>query len=828
MAVIAGKPSEVIGNKDSTLILRGSSVKVQWGNKFIDLIKNGKIAAESEKILKVANSEEELKADGIYLVDESVWMVLNGVKVQLTSENPTYISYFAEQELNPEQKNIALKNIGFYYDSLEDVDIKAGLVYILGENKVYLVKDGIVSEFKSEQEINTDTPIQSLQIQDYSLVINGEQYITCNNDTITMHKQSIFEDGIYSPSATNSTGYRIYIKNGKSYLDIDYVNERNKTENINLYKTKYYQEENIVLAVTDDNNDDNDIIILTLLHSNKYKVGDTLTTEIIINIPNDQGDDEPILTTVDFKISSINGNNYTVTITSKYLEIIKENIQIFKDQHIFYKLGELPITRISNHNYDLFEPQKSQLGDITTRVGTISELITEEGPKIEPLQESLKTYLYTKEELEELPKKYGIYSNNSILEYSKLILPEIFISETEKYSELNIKIGEIKSLLEKKDLLKFQKEDYDIKYGIYSDNTLLENPTIVQQEVFISEEEKITTLPDDINTKIGTLPITKAIQNNSTISNFTDKSKGIFSDNAILEEPKLIKSEEYAPTFRQLNKEEDTIENKYPMYHEELQTPIEIQEKYNNVVPSLKWIKQLLDSIIPIGTIIMWNGGTVPPGWAICDGTNGTPDLINRFIKGGQNVGINNNSELSEFGEGNKLTIKQEHLPIHSHPHEPHKHTHNQHRHTVNPSSFTATTDDSGDLSSSLTWDDYIWRISPSVDKTTKTLTIPTVPSAGEGQVNQGYRESVLSDVDIDITTSTQGGTAVGGNHNHSITIDVPSTNTTYTTTTEQEQTSKEKELTKKDYPNKAINIEPHSYSLIFIMKVSNWINYNE
>ena len=137
MAVIAGKPSEVIGNKDSTLILRGSSVKVQWGNKFIDLIKNGKIAAESEKILKVANSEEELKADGIYLVDESVWMVLNGVKVQLTSENPTYISYFAEQELNPEQKNIALKNIGFYYDSLEDVDINLLFRFKFGNNSIF-------------------------------------------------------------------------------------------------------------------------------------------------------------------------------------------------------------------------------------------------------------------------------------------------------------------------------------------------------------------------------------------------------------------------------------------------------------------------------------------------------------------------------------------------------------------------------------------------------------------------------------------------------------------------------------------------------------------
>jgi hypothetical protein len=44
---IAGKPSNTIGEKDSTLVLRGSSIKIQWGNKFIDLIKNGKINSDS-------------------------------------------------------------------------------------------------------------------------------------------------------------------------------------------------------------------------------------------------------------------------------------------------------------------------------------------------------------------------------------------------------------------------------------------------------------------------------------------------------------------------------------------------------------------------------------------------------------------------------------------------------------------------------------------------------------------------------------------------------------------------------------------------------------
>jgi len=40
--------------------------------------------------------------------------------------------------------------------------------------------------------------------------------------------------------------------------------------------------------------------------------------------------------------------------------------------------------------------------------------------------------------------------------------------------------------------------------------------------------------------------------------------------------------------------------------------------------------------LLPAGMIIMWSGSaaTVPFGWQICDGTNSTPDLRNRFIVG--------------------------------------------------------------------------------------------------------------------------------------------------------------------------------------------------
>lgn len=37
---------------------------------------------------------------------------------------------------------------------------------------------------------------------------------------------------------------------------------------------------------------------------------------------------------------------------------------------------------------------------------------------------------------------------------------------------------------------------------------------------------------------------------------------------------------------------------------------------------------------VPIGFIGMWSGSTIPAGWALCDGTNGTPDLRDRFVVG--------------------------------------------------------------------------------------------------------------------------------------------------------------------------------------------------
>ena len=64
---------------------------------------------------------------------------------------------------------------------------------------------------------------------------------------------------------------------------------------------------------------------------------------------------------------------------------------------------------------------------------------------------------------------------------------------------------------------------------------------------------------------------------------------------------------------------------------------------------------------MPIGSIIMYNGRAedIPQGWAICDGMNGTPNLVDRFVLGSFSAG----------GTGGASTIKltAEQLPPHSH-----------------------------------------------------------------------------------------------------------------------------------------------------------------
>ncbi len=60
----------------------------------------------------------------------------------------------------------------------------------------------------------------------------------------------------------------------------------------------------------------------------------------------------------------------------------------------------------------------------------------------------------------------------------------------------------------------------------------------------------------------------------------------------------------------------------------------------NTQVATTVFVANSLANILPSGVIVIWSGSvaSVPVGWLLCNGTNGTPDLRDRFIVGAGNV----------------------------------------------------------------------------------------------------------------------------------------------------------------------------------------------
>ena len=69
-------------------------------------------------------------------------------------------------------------------------------------------------------------------------------------------------------------------------------------------------------------------------------------------------------------------------------------------------------------------------------------------------------------------------------------------------------------------------------------------------------------------------------------------------------------------------------------------------------------------NLVPPGTIVMWSGSlnSIPNGWALCDGANGTPDLRDRFI-----VGVGTTYVVGDTGGAASVTLTVNQIPAHTH-----------------------------------------------------------------------------------------------------------------------------------------------------------------
>ena len=88
-----------------------------------------------------------------------------------------------------------------------------------------------------------------------------------------------------------------------------------------------------------------------------------------------------------------------------------------------------------------------------------------------------------------------------------------------------------------------------------------------------------------------------------------------------------------------------------------------LKDEIMNIINNLKnEINELKKNQIPKGAILMWSGDVVPNGFALCDGKNGTPNLVNRFI-----IGSGGNYKTGTTGGNEKIKLNIDQLPPHNH-----------------------------------------------------------------------------------------------------------------------------------------------------------------
>lgn len=386
-----GRSYSQVGSSSSDFLIKTKGqVKIQWGNKFIDLVKDGKINADSKLIY--IKDEVESK-DGIYVSTngQSIILKAGDFQIPLGETGATYVSFLGKQNTTNEQKHQALTNIGFLYSSVDDIDsdsLQNGIIYIEDSQKLYIVQDGTLTEYTiqlpnpfteqfiiAKQDNSTGALIIKGQGRNNSLAfdnlyiytekensylssdgnfifsVQGNTILTIDSSTITS-KGIILANRYESIDANSTYGFRLYIQQGQSTLEVDNIIVRNGVSSVpNIYPNYWWTDLNIILSSQE---------VSSLTYNISLKYSSTLKIGDILFVYSDIVNDREI-------------TNSLVTLTVQSLD--ENSIQVVSDQQV-----DLANKLIFKLNNDLNIQQGKNGIDISiqntthTRIGDLSNL----------------------------------------------------------------------------------------------------------------------------------------------------------------------------------------------------------------------------------------------------------------------------------------------------------------------------------------------------------------------------------------------------------------------------------------------------------------------
>lgn len=586
MAQLFGKNYQEAGSSSSPLLLRSNGeIKLQWGNKFIDLVKNGKINSEAKDYIFTVDTSDEIKANGIYLVteDSSIWINVEGTKTRLSDTNTTYVSFLTEQKTTPEQKQQALTNLGLIYeniDALNKANLITGLAYVVETNKLYLIQNRVVSEYQVTSTLPTSGKFDDLAISNLTIknnTINSGQLILAINDIPYLQLNDnilcsvpFLVDKLQSVNYNyNKSGFALYQDNGKSVLDIDSLNWRNIESELPKNQKTYITytilgDFNIVTEVTDVSSETESLYKLQLKYPNN----------IPPNLPN------YILAELETTY-----NIFLLTTKVQVQDDISYN-QIVLDKNI-PETHQLYV-KFSDSSTKLYSRNDAKLFDVNLKVD--------------------EAYLYNNG----IDTKYIVDIDSA--QKHDIIPLEFEVCEIDKYYI----IIKLQNTLLASDLLNAT------QLKIYQARV----PQFIQGEGFLALRKW-----DSVNNKyvyhtiIGTYK-----ESEFGISDDTNDKFGFYSDDVKVTGISLSGAQfsGQLPSFTE-TKPDTIADNQFP-------TMEIVNEKIKKAVDDAgdTNISLISKNSLPKGSIIMFNSAeNIPDKWQICDGTNGTPNLVDKFIKAG-------------------------------------------------------------------------------------------------------------------------------------------------------------------------------------------------
>lgn len=183
-----------------------------------------------------------------------------------------------------------------------------------------------------------------------------------------------------------------------------------------------------------------------------------------------------------------------------------------------------------------------------------------------------------------------------------------------------------------------------------------------------------------------------------------------------------------------------------------------------------------VQAAIPSGVILLWSGSiaSIPSGWALCNGSNGTPDLRNRFV-----VGAGSTYSVGNTGGADSVTLTSAQIPSHTHTVTTTGSTSSSGAHTH---TFSGTT---GNMSANATHTHNI-----SDPGHTHTLTYPIINAQGATAGNEAGANTssattnssktgiTINSTSVEHTHTYSGTTVSNGAHTHTLTLTSTAANT--------------------------------------------------